>query len=104
MKESKNPRGAKSGLSWREIVGDFKQSGLEADEYCKLHNISKPDLSKAIYSYDPDRRARRNKPAKNFLPNSFVEVSSDHLFEKSLTASVYRVELELGSSIVLRIR
>ena len=94
MKVRSNGRVYRSETEWRAILADHQESGSSQTEYCRRHGIALQSFSKAMSRY-----ATREE-----LPESFVEVLRGAGGEARGALSCYRVELDLGSSIVLRIR
>ena len=83
----------RSESEWHEIVTGFDSSGLSQVKYCEQHGISVKSFQRV--------RARNKTTSKN--PASFIEIFSRGGGQIPHSGE-YRVELELGSSMVLRIR
>lgn len=94
MKIRSNGRVYRSDAEWREIISDFSASGLTVSDYSSQHGIRSESLSKAMRRYSDDKPTRE----------SFMEVGSVGEPDGQVATSVYRVELDLGGSMVLRIR
>ena len=74
------------------MVRDYEGSGESLTTYSTRHGISCSVLNRAVQKYGT------TKPGNNFM--EILESSSVPVGE---TGRLYRVELELGNSIVLRI-
>ena len=94
MKIRSNGSVYRSDAEWREIISDFSASGLTVSDYSSQHGIRSESLSKAMRRYSDE------KPAQE----SFIEVGSVGEPDGRVATTVYRVELNLGGSMVLGIR
>jgi len=86
-------RGRRSQKEWQDIVADYRRSGLSLSEYGRKHGISPSSLWYAI-----GRHGQQQQSTK-----SFVEIMPITNPKQEPTVRGCRVELELGSSMVLRI-
>ncbi|WP_034431510.1 IS66 family insertion sequence element accessory protein TnpA [Candidatus Contendibacter odensensis] len=94
MKIRSNGKVYRSTSEWQEILADYRASGVKMSEYCIRHGIATQSLSKAERRYgasEPDTR-------------SFVELLPIDSRKSEPSSVGYRVELDLGCSMVLRIR
>ncbi len=94
MQIRSNGRVYRSEAEWRTILSDYSASGVKMSEYCSRHGIAIQSMSKALQRYSTGAPAHK----------SFVEVLPIAEREASASWSGYRVELDLGNSLVLRIR
>lgn len=94
MKIRSNGSVYRSDAEWREIISDYSASGLTVSDYSAEHGIRSESLSKAM------RRYSDVKPSQE----SFIEVGNVVEPDGQVATSGYRVELDLGGSMVLRIR
>jgi transposase-like protein len=94
MKIRSNGRVYRTESEWRKILADYSESGLKLSDYCSRHGIVSQSLSKAQRRYGDGEF--RNRP--------LVEIVSIDRAKLEGSSFGYRVELDLGSSMVLRIR
>ena len=94
MKIRSNGSVYRSDAEWREIISDYSASGLTVSDYSAEHGIRSESLSKAM------RRYSDVKPSQE----SFIEVGNVGEPDGQVATSGYREELDLGGSMVLRIR
>jgi len=94
MNEVSEPGARKSRAQWVELMAAYESGDLSQREFCEKHDVA--------YSTFGYWRKRLRSPVTP------LEVASEPLLELSPLAlndaSDWRVELELGSGLVLRLR
>ena len=84
----------RSAEGWRELIREYEQSGMKQAEYCGSKGIAQASFCEALSRYGK----------KEPTCESFIEVLHSAGVKGQERTLGYRVELELGSSMVLRIR
>lgn len=91
MKPSRR-RIRRSPEQWREILDEFRASGLDRKHFCERKGLGREALRRA-----ERRLAERDAPT----PLSFVEVAAP--LPEAEPGRAWDVELELGDGLVLRL-
>lgn len=100
MSEEKEGATRKSRGEWVELMAAYEAADLPQREFCKTHGI--PYSSFCYWRKQLSMEGRSSSAALVELPAAFAEQLAG---ERSATAnSPWRVELELDSGTVLRIR
>jgi len=80
---------------WQTIIEDFEQSGLGIQDYCQQNNVAYSSLAKwrSLLKHQKD----------DGQPHaiSFIELPET---STRLTESGWRIELDLGCGVILRLR
>ncbi len=97
-----SPRTRRSATQWKTLIDNFETSPLSLTEYCKQHAIA----SSGFYYWKKRLNSQSHTPTPK-QPKPFIEFIAPHFANQpavNIEAVKWRMELDLGHGIILRVR